>query len=75
MNVPGGSTKLEVFQSGGDGDVAFWTGFQKAEVKMNGNDKLVPMNGGSPNFSDFAMAAGSWFTAMPIQQPRRKKAE
>jgi ketosteroid isomerase-like protein len=32
-----------VLQSGADGDVAFWTGFQKAEVKMNGNDKPVPM--------------------------------
>jgi NAD(P)H-dependent FMN reductase/ketosteroid isomerase-like protein len=41
--APGGSTKLEVLQSGATGDVAFWTGFQKAEVKMNGNDKLVPM--------------------------------
>jgi NAD(P)H-dependent FMN reductase/ketosteroid isomerase-like protein len=41
--APGGSSKLEVLQSGADGDVAFWTGFQSAEVKMNGNDKSVPM--------------------------------
>jgi NAD(P)H-dependent FMN reductase/ketosteroid isomerase-like protein len=41
--APGGSTKLEVLQSGADGDVAFWAGFQKAEVKMNGSDKPVPM--------------------------------
>ena len=41
--APGGSTKLEVLQSGADGDVAFWIGFQKAEVRMNGNDKPVPM--------------------------------
>jgi NAD(P)H-dependent FMN reductase/ketosteroid isomerase-like protein len=41
--APGGSTKLEILQSGFGGDVAFWTGFQKAEVRMNGNDKPVPM--------------------------------
>jgi NAD(P)H-dependent FMN reductase/ketosteroid isomerase-like protein len=41
--APGGTTELEVLQSGADGDIAFWTGFQKAVVKMNGKDKPIPM--------------------------------
>jgi ketosteroid isomerase-like protein len=40
---PGGSTHFEVLQSGAGGDLAFWTGFQVAEVRMRGRDGLVPM--------------------------------
>ncbi|MGD0674379.1 MAG: nuclear transport factor 2 family protein [Polyangiaceae bacterium] len=39
----GGTTHFEVLQSGASGDLAFWTGFQVAEVRMRGRDALVPM--------------------------------
>jgi NAD(P)H-dependent FMN reductase/ketosteroid isomerase-like protein len=39
----GGETQLEVLQSGADGDVGFWTGFQSAKVKMNGAAEPVAM--------------------------------
>ncbi len=32
--APGGSSKLEILQSGSSGDLAFWTGLQRAEVSM-----------------------------------------
>jgi ketosteroid isomerase-like protein len=39
----GGTTHFEALQSGASGDLAFWTGFQVAEVRMRGRDALVPM--------------------------------
>jgi NAD(P)H-dependent FMN reductase/ketosteroid isomerase-like protein len=33
---PDGRSKLEILQSGASGGLAFWTGFQEAEVKMGG---------------------------------------
>jgi NAD(P)H-dependent FMN reductase/ketosteroid isomerase-like protein len=39
----GGETSLEVIQSGSDGDVAFWTGFQSAKVKMQGRSEPMTM--------------------------------
>jgi NAD(P)H-dependent FMN reductase/ketosteroid isomerase-like protein len=39
----GGETQLEVLQSGSDGDVGFWTGFQSARVKMDGAREPVSM--------------------------------
>jgi ketosteroid isomerase-like protein len=39
----GGTTHFELLQSGACGDLAFWTGFQVAEVRMLGRDALVPM--------------------------------
>jgi NAD(P)H-dependent FMN reductase/ketosteroid isomerase-like protein len=39
----GGTTKLEVFQSGASGDLAFWTGLQHAESRMAGKNEQVPM--------------------------------
>jgi ketosteroid isomerase-like protein len=39
----GGETDLEVLQSASAGDVAFWTGFQTAKVKMGGAREAVPM--------------------------------
>jgi NAD(P)H-dependent FMN reductase/ketosteroid isomerase-like protein len=39
----GGETSLEVIQSGSAGDVAFWTGFQSAKVKMQGRAEPVAM--------------------------------
>ena len=40
---PGGRMTLEIVQSGAHGDIGFWTGFQDAQAKLEGKDKLVPM--------------------------------
>jgi NAD(P)H-dependent FMN reductase/ketosteroid isomerase-like protein len=40
--MPGGQSQLEVLQSG-DGDIGFWTGFQKATVKMRGASEAREM--------------------------------
>jgi NAD(P)H-dependent FMN reductase/ketosteroid isomerase-like protein len=39
----GGETSLEVIQNGSSGDVAFWTGFQSAKVKMQGRSEPIAM--------------------------------
>ena len=39
----GGETQLEVLQAASSGDVAFWTGFQIAKVKMAGATEPVSM--------------------------------
>jgi NAD(P)H-dependent FMN reductase/ketosteroid isomerase-like protein len=41
---PGGRTQLEVLHSGTSGDLAFWTGFQRAEARMgDGGSDTVKM--------------------------------
>lgn len=37
-----GKSHLDIAQSGSDGDIAYWCGFQYAEVDMDG--KMVPMS-------------------------------
>jgi NAD(P)H-dependent FMN reductase/ketosteroid isomerase-like protein len=39
----GGETSLEVVQRGSGGDVGFWTGFQSAQVKMQGRPQPLTM--------------------------------
>ncbi len=41
--APGGSSTFEVLQSGAAGDIAFWTGFQNAQVRMDGRDRSMHM--------------------------------
>jgi ketosteroid isomerase-like protein len=38
----GGTTELEVLHGGADGDIGYWTGFQRAHVRIAGNRELVP---------------------------------
>jgi NAD(P)H-dependent FMN reductase/ketosteroid isomerase-like protein len=40
---PGGETSFEVLQSAADGELACWTGFQSAKVKMQGQDPPAAM--------------------------------
>jgi ketosteroid isomerase-like protein len=40
---PGGETEMEVLQSDESGELAFWTGFQHAKVKMEDQDHPVDM--------------------------------
>lgn len=41
--APGGDTRFDVLQSGADGDIGYWTGFQNAEAKMGASNKTVHM--------------------------------
>jgi NAD(P)H-dependent FMN reductase/ketosteroid isomerase-like protein len=40
---PGGESSLEILQSAAGGELAYWTGFQSAKVKMQGQDSPVAM--------------------------------
>lgn len=40
---PGSENDLEIIQSGADGDVGFWTGFQMARVRLRGKSEPVAM--------------------------------
>ena len=40
---PGGTSRFEVLQKEASGDLAFWTGFQVAQVRLRGQDKPVAM--------------------------------
>jgi ketosteroid isomerase-like protein len=39
----GGTTELEILHSGESGDLAYWTGFQRASVHVEGGRDPVPM--------------------------------
>ncbi|HEX4336730.1 MAG TPA: NAD(P)H-dependent oxidoreductase [Polyangiaceae bacterium] len=39
----GGSTTLEILQSGASGELAFWTGYQRAEARLAGRAEAAPM--------------------------------
>ena len=39
----GGSTELEILHSGESGDLAYWTGFQRASVKVESRRDPAPM--------------------------------
>lgn len=40
---PGSENGLEILQSGADGEVGFWTGFQNARVRVRGKPEPIPM--------------------------------
>ena len=40
---PSGTTRFEIHDQGESGDLAFWTGFQIAEMEIAGKDGKVPM--------------------------------
>ncbi len=71
----GGETQLEVLQSGADGDVGFWTGFQSAKVKMDGATEPVAMKLRITEL--FRRVGGEWKMVhrhadpMSAQQPAR----
>ena len=37
------SSHFEIFHSGADGGIGYWTGLQRAKVQMQGKDELVSM--------------------------------
>jgi ketosteroid isomerase-like protein len=37
------SSRFEIFHSGADGDIGYWTGLQHARVRMKGQDEPVAM--------------------------------
>ena len=41
--APGGKGRFEVVQKGVSGDLAFWSGFQVATVRLKGRDEPVEM--------------------------------
>src|SRR3989442_1508959 len=41
---PGGNSKLEVLQSGASGDLAYWVGIQRANVRLGDNPDVVPFD-------------------------------
>jgi NAD(P)H-dependent FMN reductase/ketosteroid isomerase-like protein len=40
---PGGQTSFDVLQSGADGDIGYWTGFQNADAQMGSVERKVHM--------------------------------
>jgi NAD(P)H-dependent FMN reductase/ketosteroid isomerase-like protein len=41
--APGGSSSFDVLQSGADGDIGYWTGFQNADARLGEGYKKVSM--------------------------------
>jgi NAD(P)H-dependent FMN reductase len=41
--APGGSSSFDVVQTGADGDIGYWTGFQNADARMSNAEKRVHM--------------------------------
>lgn len=41
--APGGSSSFDVLQSGADGDIGYWTGFQHADARLGESNKIVRM--------------------------------
>jgi NAD(P)H-dependent FMN reductase/ketosteroid isomerase-like protein len=41
--APGGSSSFDVLQSGADGDIGYWTGFQNADARIGSADNRVQM--------------------------------
>jgi len=39
----GGTTDIEILHSGESGDLAYWTGIQRADVHLEGHDDMTPM--------------------------------
>lgn len=39
----GGTTELEILHSGASGDLGYWTGFQRASVRLAGRNDPVPL--------------------------------
>jgi ketosteroid isomerase-like protein len=42
--APGGESSFEILQIGASGELAFWTGFQRASAFMRGQADAVPFN-------------------------------
>ena len=43
-NFVEGDTSFEILQLGASGELAYWTGFQRASVRMKGKAELIPMS-------------------------------
>jgi ketosteroid isomerase-like protein len=43
-NFLAGNTSLEILQIGAFGELAFWTGFQRASVQLKGKEQATPMS-------------------------------
>ena len=41
---PGGDTNFEILQMAASNGIAYWVGFQRANARMRGSTKAVPMN-------------------------------
>jgi ketosteroid isomerase-like protein len=41
--LPDGTTRFDVLQSGSSGDLGWWTGYQIASVRFQGDDQLTDM--------------------------------
>jgi NAD(P)H-dependent FMN reductase/ketosteroid isomerase-like protein len=69
---PKGTSHFEVLQSGASGDIAFWTGFQPARVKIGG--KTIPMKLRITEL--FRLVDGEWKLvhrhADPAAKPQKK---